>query len=170
MSEEADQSEKTEDPSHKRLEDAHQKGDVPKSQELSSAFVLLGGTLVVGLMIGPAMANLTPMFANMMQQAALIPVDGGAIVDLTGALRPGDCAGCCRAVPVSDGDGRARQRRAAPPGAVGGADHAETLQDFTDRWVQAAVFQRKPDELRQRPAEDLPHQRADGAHPVAAPG
>jgi flagellar biosynthetic protein FlhB len=37
MSEEADQSEKTEDPSHKRLEDAHQKGDVPKSQELSSA-------------------------------------------------------------------------------------------------------------------------------------
>jgi hypothetical protein len=32
------------------------------------------------------MANLTPMFANMMQQAALIPVDGGAIVDLTGAL------------------------------------------------------------------------------------
>jgi flagellar biosynthetic protein FlhB len=88
MSEEADQSEKTEDPSHKRLEDAHQKGDVPKSQELSSAFVLLGGTLVVGLMIGPAMANLTPMFANMMQQAALIPVDGGAIVDLTGALGP----------------------------------------------------------------------------------
>jgi flagellar biosynthetic protein FlhB len=88
MSEEADQSEKTEDPSHKRLEDAHQKGDVPKSQELSSAFVLLGGTLVVGLMIGPAMANLTPMFANMMQQAALIPVDGGAIVALTGALGP----------------------------------------------------------------------------------
>ncbi len=88
MSEEADQSEKTEDPSHKRLEDAHQKGDVPKSQELSSAFVLLGGTLVVGLMIGPAMANLMPLFANMMQQAALIPVDGGAIIDLTGALGP----------------------------------------------------------------------------------
>lgn len=88
MSEEADQSEKTEDPSHKRLEDAHQKGDVPKSQELSSAFVLLGGTLVVGLMVGPAMAKLMPLFAGIMQQAALIPVDGGAIVALTGAFGP----------------------------------------------------------------------------------
>jgi flagellar biosynthetic protein FlhB len=88
MADEADQSEKTEDPSQKRLEDAHQKGDVPKSQELSSAFVLLGGTLVVAVMIGPAMASLTPMFANLMQQAALIPVDGGAIVALTGAFGP----------------------------------------------------------------------------------
>lgn len=88
MADEADQSEKTEDPSQKRLEDAHQKGDVPKSQELSSAFVLLGGTLVVAVMVGPAMASLTPMLANLMQQAALIPVDGGAIVELTGAFGP----------------------------------------------------------------------------------
>ena len=71
MADEADQSEKTEDPSHKRLEDAHEKGDVPKSQELSSAFVLLGGTLVVAVMIGPAMASLTPIFSNMLAQAAL---------------------------------------------------------------------------------------------------
>ena len=88
MADDADQSEKTEDPSQKRLEDAHQKGDVPKSQELSSAFVLLGGTLVVGLMMGPAMASLAPMFANMMGQAALIPVDGGAVIALTGELGP----------------------------------------------------------------------------------
>ncbi|MFK7793436.1 MAG: flagellar biosynthesis protein FlhB [Devosiaceae bacterium] len=88
MSDETEQSEKTEDPSQKRLEDAHEKGDVPKSQELSSAFVLLGGTLVVGVMIGPAMVNLTPTFANMMGQAALIPVDGGAIVELSGQLGP----------------------------------------------------------------------------------
>ncbi len=88
MSDDTEQSEKTEDPSQKRLEDAHEKGDVPKSQELSSAFILLGGTLVVGTMIGPAMVNLTPTFANMMGQAALIPVDGGAITELTGQLGP----------------------------------------------------------------------------------
>jgi flagellar biosynthetic protein FlhB len=88
MSDDTEQSEKTEDPSQKRLEDAHEKGDVPKSQELSSAFILLGGTLVVGTMVGPAMVNLTPTFANMMGQAALIPVDGGAIIELTGQLGP----------------------------------------------------------------------------------
>lgn len=88
MSDEADQSEKTEDPSQKRLEDAHSRGDVPKSQELSSAFILLGGTLVIGLMAGPAMTSLTPVLASLMAQAAIIPLDGGAIVELTGQLGP----------------------------------------------------------------------------------
>ncbi len=97
MAEETDQSEKTEDPSQKKLEDAHQRGDVPKSQELSSAFVLLGGTLVVGLMVGPAMANLSPMFAAMIGQAALIPLDGMAVVDLVSHFGP--AIGMAVAVP-----------------------------------------------------------------------
>ena len=66
MADEADQSEKTEDPSQKRLEDAHQKGDVPKSQELSSAFVLLGGTLVVGFLMTGPMLSMSGLFANVM--------------------------------------------------------------------------------------------------------
>jgi flagellar biosynthetic protein FlhB len=170
MSEEADQSEKTEDPSHKRLEDAHQKGDVPKSQELSSAFVLLGGTLVVGLMIGPAMANLTPMFANMMQQAALIPVDGGAIVDLTGALGP--AIALAVAVPflflmamavlgnivqhrpvLSVEPITPKLSKISPIAGFKRLFSSESLMNFVKGLL-----------------EGLPHQRADGAHPVAAPG
>lgn len=88
MSDEPDQSEKTEDPSQKRLEDAHNRGDVPKSQELSSAFVLLGGTLVVAAMVGPAMVDISALLAGLIEQAALIPLDGGAVMELTGQLGP----------------------------------------------------------------------------------
>lgn len=88
MSDEPDQSEKTEDPSQKKLEDAHKRGDVPKSQELSSAFVLLGGTLVVAVMVGPAMVDLSALLAGLMEQAAVIPLDGGSVMELTGELGP----------------------------------------------------------------------------------
>lgn len=88
MSDETEQSEKTEDPSQKRLEDAHQKGDVPKSQELTSAFILLAGTIVIGLMMATPMANLANIFAGIMANAAIIPVDGGSIVEFAGNLGP----------------------------------------------------------------------------------
>ena len=42
--------EKTEDPTPKRKEEAREKGQVAKSQELSSAFVLMGGFLVLYIM------------------------------------------------------------------------------------------------------------------------
>lgn len=86
MADEPDQSEKTEDPSQKRLDDAHKRGDVPKSQELSSAFVLLAGTVVVGFMVGPAMIDLTPMLSAMMSQAAIIPLDAGGVLTFVRGL------------------------------------------------------------------------------------
>jgi flagellar biosynthesis protein FlhB len=47
MAEERDDSDKTEDPTLKRLDDALQRGDVAKSQEVSTWFVIAGGTLVL---------------------------------------------------------------------------------------------------------------------------
>ena len=38
--------ERTEDPTQKRLDDAHAKGDVAKSQEVNTWFVIAGATLV----------------------------------------------------------------------------------------------------------------------------
>ncbi|MBV6656493.1 MAG: flagellar biosynthesis protein FlhB [Devosiaceae bacterium] len=83
-----EQSEKTEDPSQRKLDEAYKRGDVPKSQELSSAFVLLGGTLVVAVMTAPAMLDLAELFRNLMEQSARIPVDGGGIIHLVGQLGP----------------------------------------------------------------------------------
>lgn len=47
MADEPDQSEKTEDPSDKKLRDAREKGNVAKSQEVNSWFMLTAATLVV---------------------------------------------------------------------------------------------------------------------------
>jgi len=50
MSDEApDQESKTEDPSSKKLEDAHKKGDVAKSQEVTTWFMLLGSAVTFAL-------------------------------------------------------------------------------------------------------------------------
>ena len=38
MSDQADDSEKTEEPTSKKLDDAREKGDVPKSQEVNTWF------------------------------------------------------------------------------------------------------------------------------------
>ena len=49
MADDTDDSEKTEDPTHKRLKEAHDKGDVPKSQEVSTWFTLAGATLMIAI-------------------------------------------------------------------------------------------------------------------------
>ena len=49
MSEEND-SEKTEEPTYRKLEEAAKRGDVAKSQEISAWFVMLGAAMCIGLM------------------------------------------------------------------------------------------------------------------------
>lgn len=69
MSDEApDQESKTEDPSSKKLEDARKKGDVAKSQEVTTWF-MLGGSALVFAMLAPGtstglMQNLKVFMAN----------------------------------------------------------------------------------------------------------
>ncbi|HXP00040.1 MAG TPA: EscU/YscU/HrcU family type III secretion system export apparatus switch protein, partial [Luteibacter sp.] len=43
MSEEADKEDRTESPSDKRLREAREKGDLPRSRDLSTAVVVLSG-------------------------------------------------------------------------------------------------------------------------------
>lgn len=56
MSDEPEKSEKTEDPSQKKLDDAHKKGDVAKSQEVTTWFMTGGSALLFALM-APTVAN-----------------------------------------------------------------------------------------------------------------
>ena len=56
MAEEQDQSQKTEDPTTKRVEDARGKGDVATSREVQNWFMLAAATVIVGI-IGPGMAS-----------------------------------------------------------------------------------------------------------------
>ncbi len=50
MADQPDKSEKTEEPSSKKLADAHKKGDVAKSQEVTTWFMILGSTLLFAIM------------------------------------------------------------------------------------------------------------------------
>lgn len=79
MSDDApDQESKTEDPSQKKLEDAHSKGDVAKSQEVVTWFMLLGSAAVFALMAPGAAADLSTSLRVLMANADQYELGGAA--------------------------------------------------------------------------------------------
>ncbi len=77
-----DDAEKTEEPTQKRLEDARKKGDVAKSQEVNTWFVMIGITLLIALFSGEAAVKLKNLLAQVLENAHSIPMDGGHILHL----------------------------------------------------------------------------------------
>ena len=80
MAEGQDDTEKTEDPTQKRLDEAHERGDVVKSQEVNTWFVLAGGTLVLLGFSGSMSQSLNTTFRGLMENAHRIPMDGRGLV------------------------------------------------------------------------------------------
>ena len=151
-----EQSSKTEDPSQKKLDDAHKRGDVVKSQEVTTWFMLAGSRL-------------------------LVLADGA--VDERGARRqPQAAARQCRSVrdrrPGASGSsscGLAELDRAGRAGPAGGrslvfavaanlVQHRPLLsvdpitpklsQDLADRRLPPAVLARGAGQFRQGPRQD----------------
>ncbi|KZM47657.1 flagellar biosynthesis protein FlhB [Labrenzia sp. OB1] len=79
MAEGSDDSEKTEDPSQKRLKEAHDKGDVPKSQEVSTWFTLAGATLMIAIFAPSTAASLGGLMKGYLEHSYQMPVDGYAL-------------------------------------------------------------------------------------------
>jgi len=80
MSDEApEQSSKTEDPSEKKLRDAHEKGDVVKSQEVNTWFILSGSALVFAMMAGPTSASLVEQLKVLLGNAEKFEVGSQAL-------------------------------------------------------------------------------------------
>jgi flagellar biosynthetic protein FlhB len=79
MADEQDNTEKTEDPTQKRLEEALKRGDVVKSQEVSTWFVMAGATLVIMGFSGGMSEHLTTTLRGLIANAHDIPVDGPAL-------------------------------------------------------------------------------------------
>jgi flagellar biosynthesis protein FlhB len=87
MSDEApEQESKTEDPSQKRLEDAHKKGDVAKSQEVNSWFMLLGSTIVFAGMSPWVGGELGSALRVLMMNADQFDVEGSGFSDFFNGL------------------------------------------------------------------------------------
>lgn len=76
MSDEPDKSEKTEDPSQRKLDEARKKGDVAKSQELTTWFMTLGSTLLFAIIAPIASSQLMIPLRDMMDHAGDIDLTG----------------------------------------------------------------------------------------------
>ena len=86
MADERDDTEHTEDPTPRRLEEAIKRGDVVKSIEVSTWFTIGGGTLMLMVFAGPMAANLQAVFRGLLMHSSEIPVDGPALEHLVKGL------------------------------------------------------------------------------------
>ncbi|HZT26199.1 MAG TPA: flagellar biosynthesis protein FlhB [Pseudolabrys sp.] len=82
MADERDDTEKTEDPTQKRLEEALKRGDVVKSQEVNTWFVIAGATLVVATFSGGMSRSVSVTMRGLIANAGQILVDGPALPHL----------------------------------------------------------------------------------------
>src|SRR5580704_5366682 len=80
-----DKSQQTEQPSQRRLDQAAEKGDVVKSQEVTTFVVLLGGTLSIAIFGKSTAESFTRMFRAFLEQPDRMPVDSQGIMVLFGA-------------------------------------------------------------------------------------
>lgn len=74
-----DTTEKTEDPTQKHLDEALKRGDVVKSQEVNTWFVIAGATLVLMAFSGGMSSELTTTMRGLIANAHNINVDGPAL-------------------------------------------------------------------------------------------
>lgn len=79
MAEEPDLEDKTEDPSQKRLDDAFEKGNVVKSQEVNTWFIIAGATLVLMTFSGGMGEGLTSTMRGLIANSAMITMDGPSL-------------------------------------------------------------------------------------------
>jgi flagellar biosynthetic protein FlhB len=86
MADERDDTERSEDPTPKRLEEAIRRGDVVKSAEVNTWFMIAGGALVLMAFAGPAAANLQASLRGLLIHAGRLPADGPALLGLMHAL------------------------------------------------------------------------------------
>ena len=80
MAESENDSDRSEDPSAKRLEEALERGDVVKSQEVSTWFVIGAGALMLAAFSGQMSGGLSTTFRGLVANAHQIPVDGRGLI------------------------------------------------------------------------------------------
>src|SRR3954453_24085043 len=81
-----DSDDKTEDPTQKRLDDAHAKGDGGKSQEVNTWFVIAGATLVLSTFSGSVGGGILMPLRNLIAGAGTLRADGTALLQLGNTL------------------------------------------------------------------------------------
>ena len=83
MADDNDPDSKTEDPTQKRLEEALERGDVAKSQEINTWFVIAGGTLVVSTFSDSIGNGMLMPLRGLIANSWMIKTDGRSLLRLT---------------------------------------------------------------------------------------
>jgi flagellar biosynthetic protein FlhB len=86
MAEDRDDTEHTEDPTPRRLEEAIKRGDVVRSVEVSTWFMIAGGTFTLMVFGAPAATSLQNLFRGLLANSYQIPADGPALAYLSRVL------------------------------------------------------------------------------------
>src|ERR1019366_4392944 len=85
MADEEDASKRSEDPTQKRRDAAHDRGDVAKSQEVNTWFMIAGGTLVFSTFSG-SIGGIQMPLRNLIANSWMIHVDGPGLLALARSL------------------------------------------------------------------------------------
>jgi flagellar biosynthetic protein FlhB len=80
MAEGQEDTERSEDPTQKRLDEALERGDVAKSQEVNTWFVIAGGTLLLMAFSGSMASGIATTLRGLIANSGAIRVDGRGFV------------------------------------------------------------------------------------------
>jgi len=86
MADDRDDTEHTEDPTPKRLDEAIKRGDVVKSPEVNTWFMLAGGALTLMVFATPMAESLEMTFRGVLANSYQIPADGPGLANLVKTL------------------------------------------------------------------------------------
>jgi flagellar biosynthetic protein FlhB len=82
MADDNDSSDKTQDPTQKRLDDARDRGDVAKSQEVNTWFMIAGATLVLSTFSGSIGDGIEVPLRNLIANSWMFHADGPGLLEL----------------------------------------------------------------------------------------
>lgn len=82
----ADDAQKTEEPTPKRIEESRKKGQVALSREVNNWVMLFAGTLLIGGLLTPMMMTLAETFKFMLESAHDLPATPGGMKILLGGM------------------------------------------------------------------------------------
>ena len=86
MADQPDKAEKTEEPSSKKLDDAHKKGDVAKSMEVTTWFMILGSAILFAVMAPITSSGLMNVLRDVMANAEQYDVGGPGFLGFVSSL------------------------------------------------------------------------------------
>src|SRR6202453_3941682 len=86
MADDSDTADKTQDPTQKRLDDAQNRGDVAKSQEINTWFVISGATLTLSTFSGSIGGGILMPLRNLVANSWMIRADGPGLLELARSL------------------------------------------------------------------------------------